>query len=235
MSSATPIFDAAMSAFQQQQLEPQKGSPDPSKLFIHPAMAAAPKQDVYGRVIGTVDSLSITLDESHQMALIPQALRDIAANLATQDNRATSSPIFLVQKKVRQTGMDLNYCDNYVWIDMAGDCGEVTDPEEIAHLEELDEKYPLTEEESQFFSGYVKTGYLDRWETVQPFFTEAAAQRFINSNKHRHEEGLRIYVDSAYRNPEWQTVRNFLLSLNPPKASSAPVASTSSTPSTPTT
>ena len=195
---------------------------DPSEFKIHPAMAAAPTQDVHGRIVaGTVDSLSISLDE-HHLALIPQALRDIAANLATQDNRCTSDGIWLVQKKVRQTGLDPDYCDRCIWLDCGNDHSEVTDPAQIERLEELEEKYPLTEDEKVEFGDYLKTGYTDRWETVQPFFTEKAAQRFIDSNAHRHDPGaLRIYVDSAYRNPEWMAIRNFLLSLNP-AASSAP-------------
>jgi hypothetical protein len=149
---------------------------------------------------------------------IPQALIDIAASLATQDNRMTSFPIFLVQKKVRQDGMDMDFCDNCIWVNSTNDGEEVTDPAQIERLEQLDVQGYLSKEEDEEFSDYLKTGYVDRWETVQPFFTEIAAQQFINSNSRRHDPGaLRIYVDSAYQNPEWQAVRNFLLSLNPPK------------------
>lgn len=151
---------------------------------------------------------------------IPQALRDIAANLAAQDNRITRDPIFLVQKKERQIGLDTDYCGDIIWINSAQDGEEVTDRAQIERLEELDTKSYLSKKEDEEFSDYLKTGYMDRWETIQPFFTEAAAQYFIDSNKHRHDDGcLRIYVDSAYQNNEWQAIRNFLLSLNPPKQS----------------
>ena len=155
---------------------------------------------------------------------IPQALRDIAANLAAQDNRITRDPIFLVQKKERQIGLDTDYCGDIIWINSAQDGEEVTDRAQIERLEELDTKSYLSKKEEEEFSDYLKTGYLDRWETVQPFFTEVEADRYIAANRHRHDGELRTYVEWGGRNPEWMAVRNFLLSLNPPKASSAPAA-----------
>jgi len=205
-----------------------KADGDELETYLRKAMVAgftpapAPTvtvQDPYSRALGTVDSLSITIGQSHQMAIIPQALRDIAANLATQDSQMTNNPIFLVQKKVRQTGLDTDYSDNHIWIDHANDYMEVTDPKEIERLEELDEKWPLTKDEEEERNCYLKTGYVDRWETVQPFFTEVEADRFIAANRHRHDGELRIYVEWGGRNPEWMAIRNFLLSLNPSKQS----------------
>ena len=157
-------------------------------------------------------------------AEIPQTLLDIATNLATQDSRMTNNPQFLVQKKARHTGMDLDYSDNHIWIDGNGE--EVIDQNEIDRLDDLDHLAFPSKEETLELVRNTKTGYIDRWETVQPFFTEVEANHFIEANKHRHNGELRTYVDSAYHNPEWQAVRNFLLSLNPPKASSAPTSST---------
>lgn len=201
---------------EQGQLECQKGNLHPSQFKIPAFMDTVPKQDPLGRVIGTVDGLSITIDKSHQMAIIPQALRDIAANLATQDNRMTNNPVFLVREKVRLTAMDLDYCDNYVWLNCANDHEEVTDPAQIERLEDLEFRQDfLKQDEKDEFSDYIKTGYSDRWETVQPFFTEVEANRFIAANRHRHDGELRTYVEWGGRNPEWKAVRDFLLSLNP--------------------
>lgn len=216
----TPIFDAAMRLAEQGQLECQKGNLHPSQFKIHPAMAELPAQDAYGRIVDLPISESSPL-----IALIPQALRDIAANLASQDGRMTRHPQYLTQKKRRQTGLDTDYCDDTIWIDQAGDCEEVTDSALIERLEELDAKGYLSKKEDEEFSDYLKTGYIDHWETLQPFFTEAAAQQFIDSIAHRHDPGtLRIYVESAYQNAEWQAIRNFLLSLNTfaPSAPAAP-------------
>lgn len=220
----TPIFDAAMRLAEQGQLECQKGNLHPSQFKIPAFMDTAPKLDPLGRILATVDSLSVTIGESHQMAIIPQVLRDIAANLATQDNRITSNPQFLVQKKVRQTGMDMNYSDDYIWMDCANDWEEVVDRAQIERLDDLESReYRLSVEEQDEFSEYVKTGYLDRWETIQTFFTEVEADRYIAANKHRHDGELRTYVEWSGRNPEWMAVRNFLLSLNT-AAPSAPTA-----------
>ena len=41
--------------------------------------------------------------------------------------------------------------------------------------------------------------------------TEAAADLYIKQNGHRHRGALRTYVDSAYRNYEWQAVRGWLM------------------------
>lgn len=222
--SLTPQNDAEWIATQvalAQHRESEKGNSHPSQLKIHPAMAALPAQDPYGRIVDLPISESSPL-----IALIPQALRDIAANLASQDNRITNNPQFLVQKKIRQTGLDLDYCDNFIWLNHAQDCDEVTDPAQIERLEELEAKGYLSSDEDNELADYVKTGYADRWETVQPFFTEVEADRYIAANKHRHDGELRTYVEWGGRNPEWMAVRNFLLSLNP----SAPNAPT--TPST---
>lgn len=138
------------------------------------------------------------------MSTLP-TLTSIGENLRTQDNRITSDPIFLVQRKVRQTGIDPDYCDKVLWLD---ENWEEVSPEKHAELEE-GWKYGLDDPE-----GFVRTGYIDRWDYVQPFFTEVAAQDFITRNGHRYDlDELRIYVDSAYRNLEWQAVREHLMKV----------------------
>jgi hypothetical protein len=47
---------------------------------------------------------------------------------------------------------------------------------------------------------------------IQPFFTEKAAQEYINANRHNLVEP-RIYVESGYRNYEWQAVRTLLKTM----------------------
>lgn len=62
---------------------------------------------------------------------------------------------------------------------------------------------------------YTKTGYQDTWENVQPFFTRAGAERYLRINGHnlRGHEPPRIFVDSAFRNAEWQAIRAMLLKM----------------------
>jgi hypothetical protein len=90
-----------------------------------------------------------------------------------------------------------------VWLDEENDCQEV-EAEERARLEEM------YQETFTVPSKYHRTGYVDQWEFVQPFFTEAAAEAYITANSHRMNE-TRIYVDSGYRNYEWQAMRAMLL------------------------
>ena len=116
---------------------------------------------------------------------------EIGREIATQDNLATAHPLFLVQQRIRDYGYDPLYCDSCVWVDEEG--------------EELDNQEEGEEPQDTW------TGYRDRWEYVQTFFTRAAALQFIDNNKHRYYNELRIYVDSGYRNPEWQTVRQYLI------------------------
>ena len=44
--------------------------------------------------------------------------------------------------------------------------------------------------------------------------TNEAAEFWISQNEHRHNS-LEIYVASGFRNPEWQAIRDFLMSLTP--------------------
>lgn len=67
---------------------------------------------------------------------------------------------------------------------------------------------------------YTKTAYQDTWENVQPFFTRAGAEEYLRINGHNlrgrsAKEAPRIYVDSAFRNAEWQAIREMLLGLKP--------------------
>ena len=79
-------------------------------------------------------------------------LPEISERLKTQDNRITSSPIFVVEQS-RRFGV---------------------------------------------------------FEFVQACFTEAAAQQYIDENKHNLKKP-RIYVYSGDRNREWQAVRKHLM------------------------
>jgi hypothetical protein len=136
---------------------------------------------------------------------VPDWLHEIAERIRTQDNRATAHPIFVVQEKVRDYGYDTDYTDDTVWLDDYQNHHEATE-EEARQLDDgtLDPD-----------DGWTKVGYHDRWEFVQPFFTEAAADRYIETNGHRHSGVLRVYADSAYRNTEWIRLREWLKALTP--------------------
>lgn len=127
-------------------------------------------------------------------------LQSMGENLRTQDNRITAHPIFLIQQKIRDYGYEEDYATDFDWM---FDDESIDDEKEI---ESLNEKESNGDEIPE---GYYRVGYKTRWETVQPFFTEKGAIDYLAINSHNLHE-TRIYVDSAYRNAEWQAVREFL-------------------------
>lgn len=136
----------------------------------------------------------------------------IATNLATQDSRMTSNPVFVVQQKVRQFPGDPDADDPYYWVD--GDWNEVDD-ETAKELDAADEWNHDTGHHPTgiIIDDYSKVYYRDVYRFVQPFFTEAGAKRYIEINGHNLREP-RIYVESGWRNEEWETIRGWLLALS---------------------
>lgn len=135
------------------------------------------------------------------------ALIELVERLRTQDNRWTAEPVFLVQSKESHGGMEPECADAVCWIDVDGD---VASAEEHERFEKLHEDGDEEEE----LDGWTRTGVVSHWVTVQWFLTEASAQEYIERNGHRHGRNgdgeLRIYADSAYRNPELQLLRRVL-------------------------
>jgi hypothetical protein len=131
------------------------------------------------------------------------AIQKIAERVRTQDNAITADPIFVVQQRVRMYGMDPDVDDVFVWLDSCNDNIEIEE-EEAAKLEETYQKTLKIPGE------YCRTGYKDIWEFVQPFFTRKAAEAYIEVMRHRLTDP-RVYVESGYRNREWQTIRALLM------------------------
>jgi len=133
----------------------------------------------------------------------------IATNLRTQDGRMTSNPIFVVQQKRRICGLSEYYSDDYVWVN--NDSEEV-DEEKAAELEEADDRD--TFQDGFTTKGYRKVYYRDEYVFVQPFFTEQGAKDYLAINGHNLREP-RIYVESGYRNEEWEMIRAHFVGLKP--------------------
>jgi hypothetical protein len=155
--------------------------------------------------------------------------------LATQDNLATASPIFMVQQRRRVYGFDTAYDDGSHTVWLSDESNELSradlremyfaalDHEDPGNRDRQLEGWPAPgtatdgdidrffEEHSGDFA-LTRTAYQDFWDNMQPFFTRAGAEEYIRANSHnlRHP---RVYVESAYRNPEWQAIRVFLEDL----------------------
>lgn len=132
-------------------------------------------------------------------------LVDMGLALAGQDNACTADPIFMVQRCRRVYGIDADYTDQKAWID--------EENREFVYDPDVDDGAPDDPSDDWFEEhGYTLVGYRDLWENVQPFFTRAAADRYIERYGYNltGPEKPRVYVNSAYRNREWQAVRALL-------------------------
>lgn len=137
---------------------------------------------------------------------IPPELLAIANNIATQDNRITSHPVFAVQQIREYVGHPDYNSDRIVWTrDHYGEHIEIDSELRIKRLEEL-HKWGREVE------GYTRHSMIRVWEFVTCCFTEAGAKEFIRINGHNLKEP-RIYVYSGWRNEEWQMIRDWLLQL----------------------
>jgi hypothetical protein len=130
--------------------------------------------------------------------LFNEQLEKIGALVRTQDNRITSDPLFVVEKKVLDYGYEDGYEDGYSWIDFDNDHDEA-DPDQHENLDRLWESGDVP-------SGWRKVGYKVRWEFVTCCLTEQGCKDFLRINGHNVGEA-RIYAYSGWRNHEWQAIR----------------------------
>lgn len=138
---------------------------------------------------------------------IPPALADIGKLLATQDNRITDQPIFVVQQKAAAVADEEYNSDRIDWVQEDGD-HTAADEEEAS---ELEAEYQDTFEVRP---GWRRVAMRDDWRFVTACFTEQGCKDYLKADGHNLREP-RIYADGSYRNQEFRAVRQFLLSLAP--------------------
>jgi len=137
-------------------------------------------------------------------------LDEIAERLRTQDNRATANPAFCVQVCERIGPIMEGYGDgSTMFYDREAEQSyyeDDADPERWNHLNSLHGDGELPDH-------VLSCAYKELWRTVQTCLTEAGCEEHLKLNGHnyRHYDGVRIYAESFYRNPEMQAVRNWLL------------------------
>ncbi|MCP4640013.1 MAG: hypothetical protein GY851_06260 [bacterium] len=132
-----------------------------------------------------------------------EGMRTIAGRMLGQDNAITAHPIFMVQQRRRVYGMDPDWSDVIVWVYDGAEIASVEDE----FLEWCAEHAVLPED-----SDVVRTGAFDYYENVQPFFSRKAAEHYIIAYGYNLTDP-RVYVESGYRNHEWQAVRKVLLDM----------------------
>lgn len=145
---------------------------------------------------------------------VPQALLEMSRKMRAQDNRCTAEPIYEIRKIRNIPWVDPDTADGWVWLDEGDNL--VTTPELISALDKHVETDGFDREIQVGDTVYTRCYCRHLEVTIDDgavFFTEAAANDYIRRNQKRHSEKLYVYVDSGHRNPEWQEIRNFLLSL----------------------
>ncbi|MEK9505133.1 hypothetical protein [Gaopeijia maritima] len=124
---------------------------------------------------------------------------DIGEELRTQDNACTNLPIFAVQQRVRDYGLE--EASQWEWRN-AEDDWDLASPEEAARLDEVMEAWDDP-------APWVRNYYEDRWEFVTACLTRKGCEEYLRKNDHNLTEP-RIYAYSAYRNVEWSWLRETL-------------------------
>ncbi len=137
-----------------------------------------------------------------QTTLMPK-LQAIGERLRKQDNRCTDKPMFCVQQKKRQTGLEAAYSDRRCWYNQSS--GEMI----------FDDDHEFKEPEGDDAAEWDLGGYVDRWETVMVAFTEEGCNEYLRQNGHNLKQP-RIYVESFHRCPEMIAIREWLMALPPP-------------------
>ena len=131
-------------------------------------------------------------------------LRQLATQLQEQDNAYTASPNYCIQEHVQEVGIDMDYAHSEGWFNHDDEYQQADDKKAKA----LDRYYDRYGKEPE---GWTKLGYAWKWRyTGISFLTHDAAHAYVANNSHRHENELRVYVDSHYRNHEMREVRRLL-------------------------
>ncbi|MDX6839796.1 ead/Ea22-like family protein [Hafnia paralvei] len=133
---------------------------------------------------------------------IPESFKTISDNIRTQDNRATSHPLFAVmQKREIVTSEDHDYT-RIVWVDCySGDYDEA-DETKARRLE-------ILYQNGRSVDGWDRYAVLEINVFVTACFTEKGCQDYIDCEGHNLNKPF-IYVFSAYRNAEFIAVREWL-------------------------
>lgn len=133
-------------------------------------------------------------------------LRQLATQLQTQDNAYTASPNYCIQEHQLFCGIDEDYGGTIGWFSDEARFPEEPTSRKHRALERYYDRYGKEPE------GWTRCGYEYRWQyTGVSFLTNEAAHAYVaGQGRRRHENEIRVYVDSHYRNAEMREVRRLL-------------------------
>lgn len=164
-----------------------------------------------------------------------RTILEMGDTIASQDNRSTSFPLYIVYERYPKVGNDDYSSDGYyIWVEHeSGDYHTIDDNIESmrenlldmisgGELEDHDTYHMLTEEHIKLYAtydelsetledlGYERTYMEDEKIVSAVFFTEKAAENYIESRSHSLTKPY-IYVTSMHDSIEMRTVREFIL------------------------
>lgn len=123
-------------------------------------------------------------------------LSGLAAQLRSQDNEYTASPIYCIQERVLVAGIDTDYTSTVGWFNE----GDLADEHMTRVLDRYYRRYGKEPRE------WTRTGYEWCWHYTGTFYlTREAADAYVGDSRSH-----RVYVDSACRNSELREVRRLL-------------------------
>ena len=147
-------------------------------------------------------------------------------NILTQDHLYTSDPLYVVYSKqeivvdpdhdhdklvyVRDNRGEYDELDYETYQDLESQYNEATDYRSVPINGEIP-KDPFDDEENFNPDDWEQKAIklIDKFE--QAFFIRQNAENYICNNSHNLGDGAFVYVESAYRNNEWQAIRKMLV------------------------
>lgn len=130
---------------------------------------------------------------------IPESFKTISENIRTQENRATSHPLFAVMQK-REIVVDGDYDhDRIVWWHSDG----------YEASETKRRRLELLHDDSRDTGEWRRLAVKEINEFVTACFTEQGCKDYLDANGHNLRYPF-IYVFSAYRNAEFIAIREWL-------------------------
>lgn len=159
-------------------------------------------------------------------------LIELATEMTTQDPRATRMPhMFQIRDWKRVYDFNLNG-DVSFWMDRTGDPREIESLEDLLdYLNEMDIEHDPDEIEQLWMLRDVNYDTdLNDWieencpelepctYSMEPvyvncFLTAKSAQEHLDSNYYHYHKNADVYLNHAWRNPEMDTISEFLCSL----------------------
>jgi len=151
--------------------------------------------------------------------VVPEWMTEVSENLATQNNRITQDPLFVVFQK-REIVVDEDYDhDRISWGNCEGEADdEVQDwlndaREDVDGDHYLDDEIEFHDEDSGTET-FRRVALKETDKFVTACITEAGAKDYLNANGHNLTRP-HIYVTSLYRNEEMKRLRDWLMSQPP--------------------